>query len=248
LSLLVGAAMAALSAMPTAQDARALAAQDPIGELILLSSDEADRLVVLFEEGRAVLTEASRIRLREFAERLRETTAQLRRVLVVGTTIPTGDEAADQDLAIRRGLTARDELIRASGLPASLFLVQASRSLSGWKSTGRVVVEFEEEAGARRAHSARVRTAWDTATQRWLLVCGDGTVLPVRISAPDDFSAAGACPGADRPAAAPGATARAVAQWESRTARWVLRCPDGSPLTGQSRDPDDFHALARCRP
>jgi hypothetical protein len=246
-ALLASLAACMLSTVSLAQAMRTPGSPGPIGELILLSPDQSDRLVILFEDNRALLTESSRIRLKEFSEHLRHSKNDVRRVLVVGTTVPTGDSAADQDLAIRRGVTARDELIRLSGLDPSLFLVQASRSMSSWKSTGRVIIEFNGQSSPAPRGLAQVRTAWDTAAQRWLLVCADGSVLPARMSAPDDFSAAHQCRNRAEHTAPVRITAGAVARWESETARWVLRCPDGSPLIGQMRDPDDFHAMARCR-
>ncbi len=251
LAFMVGIAASVVPAAAWAQGGRASGAADPIGELILLSSDQSDRLVVFFEDRQAVLTDASKVRLREFAERIKHVGSRIRRVLVVGTAPRSGDPSADQDLAIRRGLAARDDLARLSGLPASTFLVQASRSPANWRSSGRIVIEFSSDAPSASHRAGRVQAAWDAEAQRWVLVCGDGTVLPAQPSAPDDFFALADCPAA---VASPGpptpsaAGTRAVARWESRTARWVLRCPDGSPLTGQMQDPDDFHALSRCRP
>jgi hypothetical protein len=145
-------------------------------------------------------------------------------------------------------MMVRDELVRLTGLSESLFLLQASRSMPGWRAVGQVFVELNLNTPASIG-AAKARVAWDTRSQRWLLICRDGSIPPARLSAPDDFSALAACDGPERLAApAPvSASNGAAAQWDAATSRWVIRCADGSPLSGQAQDPDDFYALSRCR-
>ena len=238
--------VAALSLVAQAQGVSAQNAADQGGELVLLSPEAADRTVMIFEGSQTKLTDASRERLKEFAELVKRSERNLERVLIVGTTIPTGDLAADQDLAIRRAVSARDELIRLSGVKESQVLVQASRSVPGWQAAGQVFIELDTDAstGFGAAHG---RVAWDTRSQRWLLVCRDGSIPPARLSAPDDFSALAACETPGRPAPVVSRADGAAAHWDASASRWVLRCADGSPLSKQERDPDDFYALSRCR-
>jgi hypothetical protein len=190
-------------------------------------------------------TEPSRERLREYAELIKSSARSLRRVIVIGTTAPTGDFAADQDLAIRRAMSVRDELVRLSGLSESLYLVQASRSLPGWRAVGQVFIELNANTPTA-VGSAKARVAWDTQSQHWLLVSRDGSIPPARLSAPDDFSAPTGCDARERSAAAVPAANGATAYWDPAASRWVIRCADGSPLSRQKQDPDDFHALSRC--
>jgi len=241
-----GLSVAALSLVAQGQGVSAQTGSDQGGELVLLSPEAADRVVMVFEGGQTKLTDASRERLKEFAELVKRSEKNLQRVLIVGTTIPTGDFATDQDLAIRRAVSARDELIRLSGVKESLVLVQASRSLPGWQAAGQVFIELDTDTstGFGAAHG---RVAWDTRSQRWLLVCRDGSIPPARLSAPDDFSALAACQTPGRPAPVVSVTDGAAAHWDAAASRWVIRCADGSPLLRQEHDPDDFHALSRCR-
>ncbi|NBJ11154.1 OmpA family protein [Microvirga arsenatis] len=222
----------------------------PTRDLYLLTSKQSERTVILFEDKTLKLTQQSRERLKEYADLMARSARTLRRVLVIGTTMPTGDLAADQDLAFRRALAVRDELARLSGLSESLFLTQASRSMPGWRAAGQVFVELDVTTSTNTG-AAQARVAWDTHSQRWLLICRDGAIPPARLSAPDDFSALAACdePGrivtnARAPVPAPNG---AVAHWDAKTSRWVIRCADGTPLSGQEQDPDDFQALSRCR-
>jgi hypothetical protein len=245
-TIVAGLSVAALSLVAQVQGVLAQIGPDQGGELVLLSPEAADRTVMVFEGSQARLTDASRERLKEFAELVRRSEKNLKRVLIVGTTIPTGDFSADQDLAIRRAVSARDELIRLSGVRESLVLVQASRSLPGWRAAGQVFIELDTNAstGFGAAHG---RVAWDTRSQRWLLVCRDGSIPAARQSAPDDFSALAACQAPGRPAPVASVADGAAAHWDAAASRWVIRCADGSPLPRQENDPDDFHALSRCR-
>lgn len=241
-----GLSVAASSLFPQPQGVSAQTGPDQGGELVLLSPEAADRTVMVFEGSQTKLTDASRERLKEFAELIKRSGKSLKRVLIVGTTIPTGDVASDQDLAIRRAMSARDELIRLSGVKESLVLVQASRSLPGWQAAGQVFIELDTDAstGFGTAHG---RVAWDTRSQRWLLVCRDGSIPPAHLSAPDDFSALAACQTPGRPAPVVSVADGAAAHWDAAALRWVIGCADGSPLPKQAHDPDDFHALSRCR-
>jgi outer membrane protein OmpA-like peptidoglycan-associated protein len=103
-----------------AQSASAQDWIDPTGELIPLSPEQSQGTVILFEDKQVKLTEPSRERLKEYAELVKGSARSLRRVLVIGTTMPTGDFAADQDLAIRRATEVRGELVRLTGLALQL--------------------------------------------------------------------------------------------------------------------------------
>jgi len=249
-SLAVGLSVANLCFFALTHGASSQDAPAPTRDLYLLTSKQSERTVILFEGKTLKLTQQSRERLREYADLMRTSARTLRRVLVIGTSMPTGDLAADQDLAFRRALAVRDELARLSGLSESLFLTQASRSMPGWRAAGQVFVELDVTTPANTG-AAQARVAWDTHSQRWLLICRDGSIPPARLSSPDDFSALAACdepgrlaPDALAPVPVPNG---AVAHWDAKTSRWVIRCADGTPLSGQEQDPDDFRALSRCR-
>jgi hypothetical protein len=102
-------------------------------------------------------------------------------------------------------------------------------------------------AGPAREDEVRVRPAWDARLQRWVIACPDGTVPRQDAAAPDDFRGQSAC--APAPAQAPGHAGRqhALALWSPEQGRWLIACPDRTPLSGQDQDPDDFSALLRCR-